>query len=135
MLQNISRTKSNTEMEQIFKPLENEQYAFYKTIHTERSMYTILKVTNTSAESSPQVFHEFHMTHPLFFYTSAITISAAIILCCSSARYTYQHGHDIPECGILYYSALFVVSAVRLIFVPFTTSLSFRPPFHLTFHQ
>lgn len=41
MLQNISRTKNSTEMEQIFKPLENEQYAFYKTSHTERSVYTI----------------------------------------------------------------------------------------------
>lgn len=27
-------------------------------------------VTNTSAVSSPQVFHEFHMTRPLFLCTS-----------------------------------------------------------------
>lgn len=93
--------------------------------HTEARVHS-LKMTNTSAVSSPQVFHEFHMTHPLFFYTSAITISAAIILCCSSARYNMA----MTFLNVAYCTSQSVCCfAIRLILLPLISTLNFMPLF------
>lgn len=70
-----------------------------------------------------------NFTWPTHFFSVPlkITISAARILCCLTARFTYQRSHGISECRILYCSpCLWFLKKVN--FVPLPSSLNLMPP-------
>lgn len=119
-----------------FKALLKINYTFRKQ-QTQRNTslssklggepHTKQNVTNTSAVILPQAFHECHMTHPLLLpHLEDYRISSNNTLwfegqTCISIATAFPSGE---YCTVL----LFTVSLIRLIFVPFASSLNLIPP-------